>query len=94
MSFLIQYTCPKCGFTTPDFEDALIDPLGIPDLFICSCRRCGILFHRKKDRNGNIINACPKCNNENIAIHESVYNISCPKCHEEELALECIGTCF
>ena len=78
----------------PDFEDALIDPMGMPDLFICSCRKCEILFHRKKDKNGNIINACSKCENKDITIHENVYDIQCPQCHEEKLDLECIGTCF
>ena len=34
MGFLIQYSCTKCGFKSPDGDNALIDPLGISDLNI------------------------------------------------------------
>lgn len=92
MGFQIQYSCKKCGFKSP--EDALIDPLGMPELYICSCKKCHSLFHRKEDKYKNIVNRCPDCGNTNIVIYENHYCIPCPQCDNEELNIECIGTFF
>ena len=46
MGFQIQYSCKKCGFKSP--EDALIDPLGIPELYICSCKNAILYFIEKR----------------------------------------------
>lgn len=94
MGFYIQYTCEKCGFKTPDGYDALIDPLGMPELYISSCSKCHSMFHRKKDSNGNVKNECPNCGNTDILVYKHVYEIPCPNCDNEELSLECVGMFF
>jgi predicted RNA-binding Zn-ribbon protein involved in translation (DUF1610 family) len=94
MGFLIKYNCGNCGFKSPGEKDILIDPLGMPELYICSCKECKSVFHRKKDSCGNVINECPKCGNKNIEIHEDVMSIPCPSCGNKVMYLECIGNCF
>lgn len=48
MSFILQYTCPECGYKTPecDDRDALIGSLGMESCFICSCNECNRMFNR------------------------------------------------
>ena len=94
MGFLIQYSCAKCGFKSPDDDNALIDTLGISDLNICSCNKCHSLFHRKRDSNHKLINACPKCGNEKISIYDNLNFIPCPQCDNDLLELELIGFSF
>jgi predicted RNA-binding Zn-ribbon protein involved in translation (DUF1610 family) len=94
MGFLLQYTCTKCNFRSPDFDNALIDPLGMSDLYICSCDKCHSLFHRERNKNKEAVNICPHCGNLRIKIHENHLHIQCPNCDNEELNLECIGTFF
>ena len=92
MGFQIQYSCKKCGFKSP--EDALIDPLGMPELYICSRKECNSLFHRKRDKCNNVVNICPHCGNTNIEIYENHHCTLCPQRDNEELNIECIGTFF
>ena len=46
MGFIIQLECPDCGYSTPEEADpkSLIDPLDMPNLYICECRDCQNLF--------------------------------------------------
>lgn len=90
MGFYIQYSCPECGYKSKE----LIDPLGIPSLYICSCNDCHAMFHRKIDPDDNPVNICPECGGENIEIHEDVRPIQCPECGRIEMDLECTGTFF
>jgi len=94
MSFLIQYRCPKCDFKSADFDNALIDPLDMESLYICSCRICHSLFQRKCSSDGSPINKCTYCGSGNINIYEDMNHITCPNCGEEDIHCECIGTCF
>ena len=85
MGFLIQYSCNKCGFKSPDYPDALIDPLGMQDLYICSCRNCHSLFQRELNKKKEAVNICPNCGNLHIHIHENDSHIPCPQCDNEKL---------
>lgn len=94
MSFLIQYTCPQCGYQSPDYPDALIDPWDMPELYICSCKQCKMMFHRKEDKiSKERINKCTHCGSEDIEIHPNMYDISCPECGKN-MDVKCVGTCF
>lgn len=94
MSFLIQYTCLKCGYKSPDFgEDTLIDPLDMPELYICSCKKCQSMFHRSQAL-GEEKNICPKCGSSGIEVHPQLQPVPCPCCGEPDMQLKCIGTAF
>ena len=95
MGFIIQFECPDCGYRTPDETDpkSLIDPLDMPNFYICECCDCQNLFQRAfKDRNA--VNRCVYCGGENIIIHPHITYISCPKCHRNHLKVRCLGTFF
>lgn len=92
MGFFIQYSCPECGYRTKD--NGLFDPLGMPELYICSCNDCHHMFHRKSDENKNPIDQCIECGSTNITIHDDVSPMPCPVCGREEMELECTGTFF
>ncbi len=95
MSFMIQYQCPKCGYKTREnkYGSVLIDPLDMPDLYICTCNHCHDLFHRKS-KDGVVINKCTECGSEDITIQKKISPMPCPRCDEKEMKLECVGTCF
>lgn len=51
MSFIIQYTCPSCGYKTGDFgaKDELIGTFNMESCLICSCNDCHKMFNRGQE---------------------------------------------
>lgn len=92
MSFLIQYSCKHCGFKSPDDSKSLIDPMGMPECYICACPSCQKLFHRPYE-NGKPVEKCAYCGSKDIVIYTGL-KIPCPVCGSKNMDLECIGTCF
>lgn len=84
MSFLIQYTCPHCGYKSPESNESeiLIDPWDMPDLYICTCLDCKMMFHRKLPIKPN---KCKLCGSSHIAKHKylqpnPLYVCTCSDC--------------
>lgn len=95
MSFLLKFYCNNCGYQQEDTHNhELIDPLGMPELYICSCNQCLNMFHRKSNTQKKPINKCIYCGSEDIKIHDNIYSIICPSCGKNKLLVDCIGTAF
>ncbi|MCC8038460.1 MAG: hypothetical protein LIP02_10095 [Bacteroidales bacterium] len=108
MSFLIQYSCPECGYQSSD--DGLAGTFGMESCLICSCNDCHGMFNRgvepirgdddidsflnHKGERVRLRRHCMYCDSPNINIHPNEHMVPCPVCHYKQMKLECIGTCF
>ena len=88
MGFMIQLTCPKCGFQTKDVD--LIDSLDLEECYVGTCNDCHAVFNNSSGHH----NICPKCGSKFVEYFPNERHIRCPHCGCKDMDVECTGTFF
>lgn len=92
MGFLIQYTCPKCGYKTPDYGDGEFRDPWSEEEGIRTCHSCHRLF-QWNDKAEVEKGCCPHCGSKDIELNEDTLHIKCPVCGHD-LEFKDIGSYF